>query len=387
MDAQPAQQPTSTTYARPQQPEDSPAAALPTETLIRILELAMEEEDPFERQGTRRSFGGVCYHWHSVVPSPTEYAVSSATEARKLARALKLKLKSASEDRPQVHSLAIRLAATNSVDCSGKTAQLLDACRGVEHLSIDLESALAAVMDHCAGMGHKMYKATKKLKGLRVLELHNEAFITPRALSDMIIAWPSLRTLRLSSKFARYSTTGPFPPAHALRHLEITADPGLIEALLPHLTSLNTPLTLVVRKTLNADPFPTSSVARALVPLASRLDEFAALDHWIWDAAFRFLLLRMINLRALKLHFSIIRAAFATLDLESLAQLRQVTILCPAGSLDGCTGLQLQQVLQRLPISCEQLCLERQLAKLWSGDEKADVERAAERNKAEVVWI
>ncbi|ORY88770.1 hypothetical protein BCR35DRAFT_329678 [Leucosporidium creatinivorum] len=40
MDKEALQQPTSTTYNRPQQPADSPAAALPAETLLQIFEIA-----------------------------------------------------------------------------------------------------------------------------------------------------------------------------------------------------------------------------------------------------------------------------------------------------------------------------------------------------------
>ncbi|ORY57113.1 hypothetical protein BCR35DRAFT_309703 [Leucosporidium creatinivorum] len=381
MDIQPDQQPASTAYARPRQPADSPAAALPTETLQHILELALEDdEDPFERQSTRRSFSKVCYHWYTVVPSPIEYAVSSARSARKLALRLR---QSTSDPGEKVRSLVIRLDAVNGVNRGGRTAKLLEACRNVEHLSIDLKSALTGgYMCDGGGMGYRLYEAAKKLKGLRVLELLEEAYVSPAALADIVEVWPELHALRLNCKFHPSCRPPPLPVAEALRHLDISGDVELAHALLPYIAPLRTTFSLIVR----GDPLPDSRFSGLLLPFADRLDKFAAPDGWLWSSTLRSMFLNMKNVHTLELHHSIIKDAHLVLELHPLAELRELIIVGVATSAEDCAGLHVEWLLSHLFPSFERLRLPRQLAQLWTAAETKTVEDRAEQSQFELVW-
>ncbi|ORY89088.1 hypothetical protein BCR35DRAFT_192229 [Leucosporidium creatinivorum] len=80
MEDQAVQQAPPTPYARPQQPADSPAASLPTETLTHILDLALQDLVPLERQTIRMVFSSVCKHWWTVASSERELVVQGSKQ-------------------------------------------------------------------------------------------------------------------------------------------------------------------------------------------------------------------------------------------------------------------------------------------------------------------
>jgi len=131
MEAQLAHQPTSPTYARPRQPADSPVAALPTETLVRILELALEEEeDPFERQCMTWSFQKVSWQWSAAVGEQREYALEHQEQVAGLVKAL-----SSSGRDGEVQSLALPIQLLDESPAHAKT-QLLRLCSSLKKLEV-----------------------------------------------------------------------------------------------------------------------------------------------------------------------------------------------------------------------------------------------------------
>ncbi|ORY82397.1 hypothetical protein BCR35DRAFT_303810 [Leucosporidium creatinivorum] len=133
MDAQPAQQPTSTPYARPRQPEDSPAAALPTETLIRVLELAMEAEwSPFDRQRMRWRFQKVSWQWWKALGEQKEYAVRTEEETQALKQAL-----STTGRGGVVQSLALGMTLRDQHD-DPSPAELVVLCTAIKELKVQI---------------------------------------------------------------------------------------------------------------------------------------------------------------------------------------------------------------------------------------------------------
>ncbi|ORY57102.1 hypothetical protein BCR35DRAFT_309689 [Leucosporidium creatinivorum] len=380
MDVQPAQQPTSTTHTRIQQPADSPAAALPTETLQLILELALEdEEDPFERQRTRRSFSKVCYHCYSVAASPIEYAVSSDSSARKLA----LKLKQSTSQ----HGAKVRLLAIQSSRVNGSgTVTLLEACQNVEHLSIELESPRTTRSGGSGAFGHDIYAAMKHLRRIRVLEFLGCAHITRQVVAEMVENRSALQFLRIHATVERPQCVlpweAPTPSVAALRHLDISGDVELARALLPHLAPFRTTFSLIVRR----DPLPDSGVGSLLLPFAPHVHDFAAPDGWLWSSTLRSLLLNMKNVHTLELHHSIIKDAHLVLKLHPLAKLRELIIVGVATSAEDCAGLHVEWLLSHLSPFFERLRLPRQLAQLWTAAETKTVEDRAEQSQFEFVW-
>jgi len=133
MEAQPLQQPTSSSYARPQQPTDPSAAALPTETLLQIFQLGMDGQDVLKRQATRIQLSKVCYRWSQVAGSSGEYAVKSSDQAHMLASSLRQ-----STGGRRVRSLV--LIAEEMGDGAHRTAgaALLKTCTAVERLDLRL---------------------------------------------------------------------------------------------------------------------------------------------------------------------------------------------------------------------------------------------------------
>ncbi|ORY82405.1 hypothetical protein BCR35DRAFT_83338 [Leucosporidium creatinivorum] len=143
MDAQSAQQPTSTTYARPQQPAEAFAATLPVETLSRIFELALQHfEWPNEEKGQaqRVNYGLVCRSWCSAALPLPHYTVSSSAKAQRLAQVLQ----ATDRSRQAVRSLDITSEGEKVSGRGAKIAKLLSLCPKLERLTLDVNRDLCA---------------------------------------------------------------------------------------------------------------------------------------------------------------------------------------------------------------------------------------------------
>lgn len=185
----------------------------------------------------------------------------------------------------------------------------------------------------------------------------------------MFASCPTLHSLRIDDGSGTDAGSGlarapsAVSPAWALRHLDIYGDAGLIRGLLPHLTLFKTPLSPVLRQPHFVNRW-SFSAAQALMPLANRLDVFAAPDGCDVDDAFKALLLAMTSAHTLELHHSIIKAAHRALKLQPLVELRQITIGGVAATVKDCPVARIVWRLSHLPSAFGSLHLPEQLAEL-----------------------
>ncbi|ORY82387.1 hypothetical protein BCR35DRAFT_352223 [Leucosporidium creatinivorum] len=335
MEAQAAQQPTRTTYTRPRQPEDSPAAALPTETLIRILELAMEEEDPFERQKLRWTFQKVSCQWSEAAGEQREYAVAAEKQAEALVQAFHKAGRAG-----KVQSLAINQDMLYGAQ--GAMVELLKICSALTKL----ELLRVSRFDFAYG-DEEAVEAMLKLK-----EVQEVVFMgLPEALtlSRILRAWPVLRSLRLSCRFRNETSMLDPMPSVALQHLDIVPDLDMIRELLLYIKDSDLPRSLTVRSGFVAfirHP-PKVQEAQALLPLATRLHRFSAPDGWEPSTEFERLIGAMTSLRHLELGYTTYDSLTAgetkhnlppATSLQSLASLQEL-VLRSAGESDSAAAL------------------------------------------------
>ncbi|ORY82384.1 hypothetical protein BCR35DRAFT_303793 [Leucosporidium creatinivorum] len=292
MEAQPAQQPTSTTYTRPQQPADAYAATLPVETLTRIFELAKEGvQDPFDRQNMRWSFQEISCQWSIAVGKQRDYAVGYERQAEALGNALR---SSGRED--EVRSLALSQKLMGG--SQGATVELLKLCSALKKLEL-----IRVGRFYSAYGDEEALEAMSKLK-----EVQEVVFMgAPEALtlSRVLHAWPVLRSLRLSCRFRNETSMLDPMPSVALQHLDIVPDLDMIRELLLYIKDSDLPRSLTVRDYQGCfrrllDP----KVAEALLPLASRLHRFSAPDPWQPSPAFDHFISSMSSLRQLEIGYS-----------------------------------------------------------------------------------
>lgn len=157
MDVQQDQQPTSSAAARPQQPADSLAASLPTETLAQILEASLERLDVWERQKAGMSFAQVCVRWHGAVGFGKELAVKDATIAERLAKQLKAGDCLTTE---RVRTLSVRIEADGG-GRSQRAARLLTVCPRLISLELKAKGRLSLGVGWDPDLGQPLMKALK----------------------------------------------------------------------------------------------------------------------------------------------------------------------------------------------------------------------------------
>lgn len=176
MDDQPPKQAPPTPYARAQQLTDSPAASLPTETLTHIIDLALQDLKPLERQKTRISVSNVCKHWWTVAASERELVVQGSKQAGRLAEAL-LEAETA-ERQEAVKSLVIQLGAITDANDIKAPADLLLSCPKLERLSLTFTEGLASEAKYRI-LGKHLRDALTTCSDLRELELLGNMIVPP----------------------------------------------------------------------------------------------------------------------------------------------------------------------------------------------------------------
>ncbi|ORY89068.1 hypothetical protein BCR35DRAFT_300866 [Leucosporidium creatinivorum] len=128
-------------YARPQQSTDSPAGSLPTETLTHILDLALQDLVPLERQTIRMVFSSVCKHWWSVAPKTDELVVHGSKQAERLSTAL---LNEEFAFRQEaIRALVITVGKETSPKASTLVGDLLLSCPLLERLNVTLDQGFS----------------------------------------------------------------------------------------------------------------------------------------------------------------------------------------------------------------------------------------------------
>ncbi|ORY82411.1 hypothetical protein BCR35DRAFT_352240 [Leucosporidium creatinivorum] len=388
MDAQPAQQPTSTTYARAQQPADSPAAALLTETLIRVFELALEEEeDPFERQKLRWRFQKVSWQWSTAVGEQREYAVTTDKEAQALKRAISMTGRS-----DEVQSLAL---TTSNLDLAPWKEELLQLCSAVNKLELSLLPPSDLALP-----GNVTRRAPEVLacsKGVRKFVLNDRRGYTAHHLFDLsgfLNSWPSLKSLEVKIAVHQGFTWARAAPS-SLQHLEIPAsDLLLVRVLLPHLRDPTLFRSLRIRIDPDYPSTPHESLAEELLPLANRLHRFSALGGWEPSTEFEQLIGAMSSLQHLELGYTTSNALPAdetkhnlppSASLGQLASLREL-ILRDVGKAQTTTYLlaTLNDLLSTPPASLKRIQLDSSLTTSWPEGARAELESKAE---AAGVWL
>jgi hypothetical protein len=167
MEDQATQQAPFAPYARPQQPTDSPAASLPTETLTRILDLGLQELKPLERQSVRMVFSSVCKHWWSVAPKTDELVVHGSKQAHQLSTAL-LNEKFAFRQEA-IRALVITVCNETSPKASKLLGDLLLSCPFLERLHLTLSRRFSGEF---SSLGRGLRDVIASSDTLLELEMH-----------------------------------------------------------------------------------------------------------------------------------------------------------------------------------------------------------------------
>lgn len=124
-------------FERPQRPFDCPAGALPVETVIRIFELAVED-NPVDRQRMTYAFARVCYQWSTAVQKePTAYSVDNWEQAQRLRMRLP-----ASDQEQAVKTPAIR--ALRLAEGLEARKRLIRACPNLQNLHLHPELVIVS---------------------------------------------------------------------------------------------------------------------------------------------------------------------------------------------------------------------------------------------------
>jgi hypothetical protein len=172
----------------------------------------------------------------------------------------------------------------------------------------------------------------------------------------------------------------------ALRDLDIPTDSRLLHALVSHLRHSQHLLSITARE--NRVEIGTFTGIAALGALAKRIEHLNVAEPCVWPEELFATWLKLNRLKTIDLHcYYLLRDPDYRLDLRHLSNLRQVTIRRPAGSNTPVTGSTVKHSFPFLPSSCNLLRLERHLAKFWSEEDSAEVERAAEEMQVELKWI
>ncbi|ORY82369.1 hypothetical protein BCR35DRAFT_331434 [Leucosporidium creatinivorum] len=244
MDDQPAQQPTSTTYARPQQPAEAFASTLPVETLTRIFELALEGfvwPDEDKGQAQRIKYGLVCRSWCSAALPLPHYVVTSSIKAERLAKMLK-------------------------------------AARRSNHIVTSID--IAASVDEGAGRGPRIAKLLAQCPKLERLVLQSAviggSLLPNSVLAELLGSWPNLTSLRFHD--ARYGSHGAFEFKNVSAHLTelfvaASDDLDLTRALIE--ATSNTLKRLFIGEVL---PTNGEAVVEAIKLVLPQLTSFTVLD-------------------------------------------------------------------------------------------------------------
>ncbi|ORY57108.1 hypothetical protein BCR35DRAFT_211731 [Leucosporidium creatinivorum] len=194
MDMLSTQKPTSITHTRPQQPADSPAAALPTETLQHILRLALEGEDAWRRQSTRLSFRRVCTLWWKVAEVGTELAVKDTMMAEWVAK--QLKAKGGKARRERVRSLDLNIEFHKTTGKGNRLAGLIVACPSLEKLEMHSDNWVRLGTD--SALNKPLVAALIRLSKLKHFSYRAPHDFRLQKLADfgkIISSWPNLITL------------------------------------------------------------------------------------------------------------------------------------------------------------------------------------------------
>ncbi|ORY82375.1 hypothetical protein BCR35DRAFT_303782 [Leucosporidium creatinivorum] len=211
-------------YLRPQQPADSPAASLPTETLKQILELSLEGLTLGTSQKNRLAFGRVAVHWWSVAEVNKQAVVKSSFKAEKLAQAIRKHGKKS----PTTLYLEIEALGAGR---GQRAASLLSACRGLEYLELRIVdgSPLGRQDDQ---LGKPLYEALQSLSSLKTVLLPERIQLTSATFFGLLASWTRLEVLR-ASELSLSDSGGAAPSAEnlpSLTTLRIPLGPSLAHA-------------------------------------------------------------------------------------------------------------------------------------------------------------
>ncbi|ORY88783.1 hypothetical protein BCR35DRAFT_329689 [Leucosporidium creatinivorum] len=225
----------------PQQPTDSRAASLPTETLAYILDIAeagaLHKKKPEEAQNFRITFGQVCRHWYAVAVPLKSYYVENSTRAHQLAKMLK----SDNDGKERVKDLVVIIEKEAKGTTRGPhLAELLLLCPNVTRLSLRIQRSLGSKgeKERDGSLGKPVREALLKLNGLTRLVLKGKIKGSANMWSSLFQAWPNLTTLHASSLVVRRNSRAPSSPnfTHlpALQHLSLNVcgSPTLSEAII-----------------------------------------------------------------------------------------------------------------------------------------------------------
>jgi hypothetical protein len=130
MEAHQDQQFTSSTTARPVQPPDAPAAALPTETLAQVFNLALEGLNSWDRQRARLELAQTCIQWYTAAEPGRELAVKDTQMAEAVAQSLDMQGAGA-----KVRSLSMEIEADGPERSKRATAHV-SACPQLDSLEL-----------------------------------------------------------------------------------------------------------------------------------------------------------------------------------------------------------------------------------------------------------
>ncbi|ORY52836.1 hypothetical protein BCR35DRAFT_18680 [Leucosporidium creatinivorum] len=227
-----AQQPPAARITRPQQPTDAPAASLPTETVVQILN---EGLDLWGRQKARMRFARVCVAWYGAVEVGRELIVKDTKVAERCAKSL---IKGGSERRDRIRSLSIKIEE-NGAGRGQRIADLVSACRQTETLQLlGIGPRLGTWACH---LGKPLTQALKSLRNIKSFEINSSSRLRVggEELSSILSNWPHLNTLLLPT-ISTYSyswlTSDTFQtPAISLYELQLSLDRDQFSAVLSRL--------------------------------------------------------------------------------------------------------------------------------------------------------
>ncbi|ORY82320.1 hypothetical protein BCR35DRAFT_331385 [Leucosporidium creatinivorum] len=265
-----SQKPTSSTYARPRQPADSPAAALPSETLTQILELSLHDLSPAARQDTRFAFSEVCRHWYDLATATAsnELFVSNSSKAERLAASLLL---SSADRQRKVRTLVVEVEIKGKTTSRGKKLEkMLLCCPKLERLHLTLADSLGERKNNAPSgtLGTALRSAIGKCALLRTLELHGAIALPSTAFAETLSQLFNLR--KFVAPTLLLQTSGGFPNMpRKLNYLEVgyrsreTLVKTLVHASRNYLTHVR----------VGEVAFQFDDLLKELIPIADRLIE------------------------------------------------------------------------------------------------------------------
>ncbi|ORY82395.1 hypothetical protein BCR35DRAFT_303808, partial [Leucosporidium creatinivorum] len=264
-------------YLRPQQPADSPAASLPTETLKQILDLSLKDLKLGTAQKARLAFGRVAVHWWSVAEINKQAVVRSSSKAEKLAQAIR------KHGKKSPTTLYLKIEALGA-GRGQRAASLLSACRGLEFLQLRIVagSPLGRQDDL---LGKPLYEALQSLSSLKTVVLPERIQLTSATFFGLLASWTRLEVLR-ASELSLSDSGGAAPSAEnlpSLTTLRIPLGPSLaharhLEPLLAASKSTISHLAFGPVEVELGDELPTAEQFAFLLPVAPRLKSLEMYD-------------------------------------------------------------------------------------------------------------